>query len=1104
MRFVRLSIEHFQVVRQLDVEFGPGINVLHGPNDLGKSTVAAAIRAALLVPSSGSEAESYSSWFSGVSPRVELTLVDGEERWWKVRKNFGSASASSAEMFHSKDGLTFALDCKGREVEERLRTLLAWGIPVPGGRGAPRGMPESFIANALLGGQDDADDILRQSLAADAVDTGKLRLTKALASLAQDPLFKSVLLRAQGEVDQFFTATGQRKRGQGSRFKQAGEYVRAIADELDQLKAQIQTSSAIENEVAALRQRHSDAQAVLDDAITALQTTMQRRERGIEREALLQQEAETKRKIDEIDAQKKRLANMAREAQEAGVGVDACRDRLVAASTTVEMTEAERRSAEEAVRLATGDEALRQQELRKAQLEKRAAELTGQLAIASSNRTNVTLAIEARASSRAAAIAEATAAAEVERATADRDQAIEKERQGAVELETSRALAAFLHWRSAVASREESAKAEESARRADADAATKDELASKTERELARLEKKFTAREAALPTSEQLQQLQELERALEKAEAALGGGINVSVRPRRPLEVTTRIDGKPPTQERLVDVREFAADRGLGLSIDEVAEIEITAGSAEARGLVVSLRQRWSAEADPVLRKASTANLATVVAAAAALQSERLASSGFLRSAHQLREDAKSLREQAALHRQRAGVAPLSAEEVEARRAAIGHHDILDLESHYAALKKPPGTQLEQLHQELAKVQNGLQEQRVKKIERVRSAESALAQMRDRAREAEEIHRLRVASLPVTDLDAQEAALVEQLRIAKNEQLKIAKQLESLAVEANRELEQAQQALAKTTAARDRAKVDEDKARAALDKARERHSNLEGAMGQFRETVDQLDGAAAEAAWKAASSALASIPLESIADADYLLRSEALVATARKQHAAVREELITHEGALAHVGGAALREEVRRLEEARLVAEGQQRALEVDADAWKLLRDTLRTVENEEGAHLGRALAGPVGLRFEELTGGRYRDLQLDASLKAEGLGVVGATAEARSVMEALSVGTRSQLAALVRLTIADQLRSAIVLDDHLVHTDVSRLSWFHDFLRKIAVNAQIVVITCRPHDYLVGLDPSAEAPVLDLAGGTLRAVDLGRVLQRHLAPSTP
>jgi hypothetical protein len=62
---------------------------------------------------------------------------------------------------------------------------------------------------------------------------------------------------------------------------------------------------------------------------------------------------------------------------------------------------------------------------------------------------------------------------------------------------------------------------------------------------------------------------------------------------------------------------------------------------------------------------------------------------------------------------------------------------------------------------------------------------------------------------------------------------------------------------------------------------------------------------------------------------------------------------------------------------------------------------------------------------------------------------------------------------------------------DHLVRTDVSRLAWSQDFLRKIAVNAQVVVVTCRPQNYLAGLETSAETPVVDLAGGMLRAINL-------------
>jgi predicted ATP-dependent endonuclease of OLD family len=44
MRLHRLRIVSFAAIGNVDVEFGPGLNVLYGPNDLGKSTVVAAIR----------------------------------------------------------------------------------------------------------------------------------------------------------------------------------------------------------------------------------------------------------------------------------------------------------------------------------------------------------------------------------------------------------------------------------------------------------------------------------------------------------------------------------------------------------------------------------------------------------------------------------------------------------------------------------------------------------------------------------------------------------------------------------------------------------------------------------------------------------------------------------------------------------------------------------------------------------------------------------------------------------------------------------------------------------------------------------------------------
>ncbi len=51
MKLHRLRVTSFAAIADADVEFGPGLNVLYGPNDLGKSTLADAIRLALLLAS---------------------------------------------------------------------------------------------------------------------------------------------------------------------------------------------------------------------------------------------------------------------------------------------------------------------------------------------------------------------------------------------------------------------------------------------------------------------------------------------------------------------------------------------------------------------------------------------------------------------------------------------------------------------------------------------------------------------------------------------------------------------------------------------------------------------------------------------------------------------------------------------------------------------------------------------------------------------------------------------------------------------------------------------------------------------------------------------
>ena len=127
--------------------------------------------------------------------------------------------------------------------------------------------------------------------------------------------------------------------------------------------------------------------------------------------------------------------------------------------------------------------------------------------------------------------------------------------------------------------------------------------------------------------------------------------------------------------------------------------------------------------------------------------------------------------------------------------------------------------------------------------------------------------------------------------------------------------------------------------------------------------------------------------------------------------------------------------------------------------------DVLKESEAKHAEHLGRSLAKPVTDRFLELTSGRYAQVVLDPGLRVRNIMSNGGERELGS----FSVGTRDQLATLVRLALAAQLKSVVLLDDKLTQSDPRRLVWFREQLRASVRehDHQIIVITCRPLDYL-------------------------------------
>ena len=1103
MRLTEILVEHFQALIRAEVAFGPGLNVIYGPNDLGKSTLAQAIRAALLVVPTSAASEPFEPWYADAVPRVTLSFEDDDGQFWRVKKGFEtSAHAGSAELHHSKDGLTFTLEAKSRLVEERLRAILGWGIAAPGGKGSPRGMPESFLAHTLLAAQTDVDRILGQSLAEDATDTGKVRLSKALATLAQDPLFKKVLDAAQHEVDACFTARGQRKRGQGSRFTEALQAVKDLESQLATTRKLDEEASAGAARVVTLRveltrriEAVGEAQAVASQVRERLKRWQQREEANARLQA-------SRQVLAQIDARASEVAAGAADVERLSVALRSADDALLRVTTECAAADAALRASEEAHRVATSEEGARQRGLRLALMKTEHAENRSKIQTAESQRARVEEALSAK---RAAAESHrAILEARDDLAKAMRDDVTGHE--VVVELEKhadfARTLGEYGHWKVAAQAVKDAAEALAIAKQSRSEADVRERDAETATASAARVESEIDVAAAKLTTFEHLKTLLQLEREVERTEAALGGGLTVVLRPRKAMAAHAVVDHAIALDEKALETeRVLEAERSVHLTLGKLLEVDITAGAAEKRRELARLRSRWEAEAAPVLQASGFGTLSALEEALERVTADRQRIEALRRDAAALRAQANELRARAAVHDKQAAKLADATSHLEAREMAIRGCDRASLEQSYAKLGKGWESQVTALS---AKADTALAEARTRAGTLKNACGVAEFRVKDadeRAVKATEMAMALAAGLASADPGSLAGSLEQEIATLSLRQKGLADGLAALEVEATSDAQQAAEVLEKARARVALAKGSQASAVRHRDGLLADRSARTGHHDALKAQLDAMDRSGAAQKVKVCEDALKAFAGNVATSESDLQATESNLEGAKRALDEIRLDLHHAEGALSKVGGMAVAEEVVRLEEAVVRARARVEDLEVDADAHKLLLDTLREVENAEDAHLGRALSGPVAARFRELTDGRYGTLNLTPALTTQGVRPVGAGA--REVLTALSVGTREQLATLIRLAIAQELKSAIVLDDQLVQSDPRRLSWFRDVLRRTCLHAQVIVLTCRPEDYLASDELPNETPVRDLAGGAIRAIDFARVAKRWTpAPS--
>lgn len=274
MRLLSLTVERFGPVRKFSVELGPGLNVLYGPNDIGKSNLAEAIRAVLLLSPSSTESKTYVPWGTDATPTVGLTFQVAQDRW-RVTKTFGTGSRWSAELQRLNGTNDLHTEATGRDVDGRLRTLLQWGIATPGGRGGPKGLPETYLSNILLGRQSEIASIFSRTLDQDPDESGKRRLTLALQALAQPELFRKVLQKTQDKVELAFDSRGNPRKARGSPFVGVREEVNAAKEKLALVEQELAKGQGVREQLARLI-------VLRDEQALKVEEARQRRDRARE------------------------------------------------------------------------------------------------------------------------------------------------------------------------------------------------------------------------------------------------------------------------------------------------------------------------------------------------------------------------------------------------------------------------------------------------------------------------------------------------------------------------------------------------------------------------------------------------------------------------------------------------------------------------------------------------------------------------------------------------------------------------------------------------------------------------------------------------------
>ncbi|CAM4162050.1 AAA family ATPase [Vreelandella rituensis] len=279
MKLKRIRIEQlrqFQNPLVVD-DLQPGINVITGPNESGKSTIASAIRAAFFERHRSSSVSDLQPWGdSSAAPQVMLEF-DWQDRHWRLEKRFLGRKRCDLEIA----GVHYS----GDDAEEQLAELLGFQHPARGASKAEHwGIPgllwiEQGAGHELRPAVEHAADHLQSALGAglgEVTSSGGDEIIQAVAT--QKAVFLTATGKPRGEFAKLPGQIAQQREELAGLEARIASY-RQEVDRLSELRKQ-HAMDAREKPWQMLRQQQQAAEKALANVETLQQA------QAVDRQAL--------------------------------------------------------------------------------------------------------------------------------------------------------------------------------------------------------------------------------------------------------------------------------------------------------------------------------------------------------------------------------------------------------------------------------------------------------------------------------------------------------------------------------------------------------------------------------------------------------------------------------------------------------------------------------------------------------------------------------------------------------------------------------------------------------------------------------------------------